>query len=179
MANNLINSNTSVFTLDKSHKLNEKGKINIDKLDNLLLNLKIISNIKEFDKLSIENNDISIDVPYLLQGFMRKWNGDSRINTIDTINFIIDSIFNISDNLLETELNIDDNLHCKINFNDNNSILFQKIVLGLSESITGLQNLKITYIGDVSIVSKLDLIITKIQNRINKINTMLKIVPKK
>ena len=51
----------------------------------------------------------------------------------------------------------------------------QKIVIGLNESINGLQNLKITYIGDVSITSKLDLIITKIQNRINKINAMLKI----
>ena len=53
------------------------------------------------------------------------------------------------------------------------------VVLSLNETIKGLQNLKITYIGDVSIISKLDLIINKIQNRISKINKMLKIDTKK
>ena len=178
MANNLINDNSPIYNIqnNNNHNNNETNK---DNLENLLLNLKIISNIKEFDKLSIENDDIRIDKPYFLQGVIRKWNGDSRINTIESINNIINEIFMISDNLLETELKIDNNLHCHIDFNDNNSILFQKIVIALSESVTGLQNLKITYIGDVSVLSKIDLIIIKIQNRINKIHTMLKIVPKK
>ena len=62
------------------------------------------------------------------------------------------------------------------NFKDDNSTIFQKIAINLSESIKGLQNLKITYIKDVSITSRLDIIINKIQNRINKIVQLLQIV---
>ena len=40
-------------------------------------------------------------------------------------------------------------------------------------SIGGLQNLKITYLNDVSTTSKLDMLIVKIQNRINKIKDMM------
>ena len=60
-------------------------------------------------------------------------------------------------------------------FKDNIISTFQTIVVQLSETITGLQNLKITYLKDVSITAKIDLIISKIQNRINKINNLMNI----
>lgn len=164
-------------TNDNSTNDNIKDTTYTNQLDTLLLNLKIISNIKEFDKLSTSNinNNIYIDSPHLLQSIVRKWNGDSRENTINIINNIVDSIFKISDKLLEEEVNVEMEQNSHINFNDNNSIIFQKIVISLTETISGIQNLKITYIGDISVISKLDIIISKIQNRISKINKMLKI----
>lgn len=171
-------SNTEL-NLNKSQISNLSDDEIEKKLESYLLNLKILSNIKEFDKLSTDGDNIIIDPPYIFQGLIRAWNGDSRTITITNINSLINYIFEISDILLEKELvNTSNNSKFLINkpkFMDNNSMLFQKIVIGLNESINGLQNLKITYIGDVSITSKLDLIITKIQNRINKINAMLKI----
>lgn len=189
MSNNSSLSNNDISpTLKGSNNdlnLNESQISNLSddeiekKLESYLLNLKILSNIKEFDKLSTDGDNIIIDPPYIFQGLIRAWNGDSRTITITNINSLISYIFEISDILLEKELvNTSNNSKFLINkpkFMDNNSMLFQKIVIGLNESINGLQNLKITYIGDVSITSKLDLIITKIQNRINKINAMLKI----
>ena len=189
MSNNLSLSNNDISAQLKSSndELNLSGSQTSNlsddeiekKLDSYLLNLKILSNIKEFDKLSTDGDNIIIDTPHIFQGLIRAWNGDSRTITITNINSLINYIFEISDILLEKELvNTNNNskfIIAKPKFMDNNSMLFQKIVIGLNESINGLQNLKITYIGDVSITSKLDLIITKIQNRINKINAMLKI----
>ncbi len=43
----------------------------------------------------------------------------------------------------------------------------------LSNASKGLENLKITYKDDVSIISKLDLIIDKINMRVEKINKIL------
>ena len=58
-------------------------------------------------------------------------------------------------------------------FKDSVISTFQTIVVQLSESVSGLQNLKITYLKDVSITARIDLIIGKIQNRINKINRLM------
>ena len=66
-----------------------------NRLDNLLLNLKIISNIKEFDKLSITNDNMFIDAPHIFQSIVRTWTGDSRTNTINTINAIMAGESNI------------------------------------------------------------------------------------
>ena len=56
---------------------------------------------------------------------------------------------------------------------------FLNITNQLSSSIRGLQNLKITYLNDVTTTSKLDLVIGKIQNRINKINKLMSIKKQK
>jgi len=150
------------------------------KLDNLLLNLKIISNLKEYDKISVNSENIIIDTPSMFQGIYRTWNGDSRKNTIGIIDSIINRIFEITDELLDEETCNQNRNHIIITMNnkpfkDNIISTFQTIVVQLSETITGLQNLKITYLKDVSITAKIDLIISKIQNRINKINNLMNI----
>jgi len=150
------------------------------KLDNLLLNLKIISNLKEYDKISVNSENIIIDTPSMFQGIYRTWNGDSRKNTIGIIDSIINRIFEITDELLDEETCNQNRNHIIITMNnkpfrDNVITTFQTIVLQLSETITGLQNLKITYLKDVSITAKIDLIICKIQNRVCKINNLMNI----
>ena len=149
-------------------------------LDNLLLNLKIISNLKEYDKVSVNSENIIIDTPSMFQGIYRTWNGDSRKNTIGIIDSIINRIFEITDELLDEETCNQNRNHIIITMNnkpfrDNVISTFQTIVLQLSETITGLQNLKITYLKDVSITAKIDLIISKIQNRVCKINNLMNI----
>ena len=147
------------------------------KITNLkLLNLKIISNLKEYDKLStMDKNVLCIDSPSMFQGLYRTLYGDSREETLNKLEDIINNIFEITDNLLNKK----NNSNCfNKNFDDDVSTTFQNIVMGLSESIKGLQNLKITYLKDVSITSKIDIIINKIQNRNNKIVQLLQIVLK-
>ena len=130
----------------------EYNKLNINKeeiadekkendLDNLLLELKIISNIKEFDKICIRKN-IEIDTPHILQSISRKLNGDGRDKTLDYINNIIISIFKIQDDLLKKEilnehnitpsstqlyLNKDKHIQ-KYNFKEETISIYQKLI---------------------------------------------------
>ena len=57
----------------------------------------------------------------------------------------------------------------------NGACLFNSVAqnIHLDESIKGIQNLKITYLGDTSINSELDLLISKIHNRIGQIKKIL------
>ena len=139
----------------------------------ILLNLKIISNIKEYDKVTTGQEHVEIDKPSILQGLRRALRGDSRINTLERINQIIDQAFKVTDEILEEEYDTNQpNLPTRP-FKEENSHLFQRFTMELLNASKGLENLKITYKDDVSIISKLDLIIDKINMRVEKINKIL------
>lgn len=190
---NKINSDT--ITSSEIEKPNTNETMDT-KLDNLLLELKILSNVKEFDKISIRDN-LVIDSPHMLQFISRKIGGDSRDKTINYIDTIINDIFSILDLLLEEEIekaepisiinktqytysdtNKNKNIsNKKNNFKDTTINIYQTINQNLTESIGGLQNLKITYLNDITMTSKIDMLIVKIQNRISKINNMMVLNP--
>lgn len=143
--------------------------------DNIILNLKILSNIEKLDKISINSDSITIDPPHILQSFYRTYNGDSRTNTIKMIDTIIKDVFDFTNDLLETQSLPwwNNNTTSEIKFKNDIISVFQELILHLNNSINGLQNLKLTYINDIAICSNIDLIISKIQNRINKINSIM------
>ena len=159
-----------------------------EQLDTIILNLKIIANIKEYDKLSIIDDKICIDTPYMLQGLWRKWYGQGRNETLECIKKVINDIFMFTDELLKMNSNRsfrsnpipiinntnNNNTHTNITgFKESNSCIFSTIMINLDESIKGIQNLKITYLGDTTISSELDLLISKIHNRIEQIKKIL------
>jgi hypothetical protein len=162
-----------------------------ERLDHLILCLKIIANIKEYDKLAIIDDKLCIDAPYILQGIWRKWHGQSRNETLNNIRNIIAEIFDFTDSLLrmnreskycsqpisihQDSPNVFSNTKSNENFGfrESNSCVFSTIMINLDESIKGIQNLKITYLGDTSVCSELDLLISKIHNRIEKIKKIL------
>ena len=137
-------------------------------------NLKIISNIKEYDKLIIdENKHIDIDSPTYLQFARRWWSGRNRLNTLNYLkNCVYRDAFIIIDNTLKNEIKNKINMNY---FEQSNHNILQKFLLDLKNSIRGLQNLKITYNNDVSFKSNLDVIIEEIEFRIEKIKETLKI----
>lgn len=145
--------------------------------DLILTNLKILANINANDKVTINNNNnISIDSPYLSQSLFRWFNGDSRNNTIKTIDIIISNTFRIIDSIYNDEIQKKNNDQSKSNYFENgNSQKLQTFSTELKNSIKGLQNLKITYKNDISICSKIDIDIEKINLRIKKINNLLTI----
>ena len=152
---------------------------NIDKEDLpdekiVFTNLKIISNIKEYDKLIInDNNHIDIDNPSYLQFMRRWWNGRNRLNTLTYLkDFVYKDAFIIIDNTLQNEMK---NKHNYNFFQHSNHNILQKFLIELKNSIRGLQNLRITYNTDVSCKSQLDVIIEEIEFRIEKIKDSLKI----
>ena len=158
-------------------------------LENILLNLKIISNIKENDKISTAYETIVIDRNDLLQGTRRRvYTGDSREKSLSVIDNLIKRILELTDDLFEKTEREKNEVRINIEkpsyqsyigktrdspFVDEPIATFQNVTVHLTTAIQGLQNLKITYLGDATTTSKLDLILGKIQNRINKINKLM------
>ncbi len=154
-------------------------------IDYVFLNLKIISQLKDGQKLRVRKiNDLDIldiDNRYIYKYFRGAY-GDNRDNTMSVIKHIIDLAYNISDEILyeETEETKNQNKTKKSPFDsdDDNTILFRKLVAEMENSLEGLNKLKITYEDDISISSMLDLLMSKITTRINKINGLFKITKK-
>ena len=167
-------------------------------LDYLFLNFKIISQLKEGQKLRIrELNGLEIlDIDTrLIYKYLRGMNGDNRDNTITLLKNLVDLAYTITDDILKEEFEFDSELsrkklanleqsehsehfsHKKSPFDtkDDNSQLFKKLVSEFENSLVGLNNLKATYQDDISITSLIEIIIGKLTLRINKINSLLKI----
>jgi hypothetical protein len=169
----------------------DDDNINYDDINNILLNLKIISQIKENEKIITLNNNIEIDNRYF-QSIYRWFSGDNRTISLTKIETVIDNAYNIIDCIL---INEDSLISHKINENNkfintnnknnkntsddllskSNSQLLTDFSFNLSNTIKGLDNLKITYKYDISINSKLEIIIDNMKDRINKIQNILKI----
>lgn len=143
-----------------------------ESIDNNILNLKIISKIEENDKLITSNNLLKIDRPTLLQG-MHRWIGnESRSNAIERLSEIYDEGFKITDDLLSKEKSLKENQN---ELCDTNSQVFQKYIVEFTNSLNGIDNLKKTYKNDVLILSQLEMIINKVNTRLEKMNDIFKI----
>jgi len=148
----------------------------LNTVDEKLVNLKIIAKIKKDDKLIFSGELLEIDdTQWLFKGLTRWYGKASRKQTIDKINHVINDVFSFIDNTLANEFShIPDKKHTHILKEDNSEIL-QKFLIHLNNAVEGLENLKITYIDDESIISKLDVIIDKIQVKTDKMNKILRI----
>ncbi len=156
----------------------------MEAIGNELLNLLILSKLQVGDKIMVYNNNIYINNGYF-QGISRKWNGDSRIKSIEIIEETVNAVFKFTDDLLNRELetsNIRNKSYSarvsgnyKTTFEDEVKTQFLNINKHLNGCCNGLQNLKITYINDINTTTKLSNIIEKITMRINKIDNLMKI----
>ena len=142
-------------------------------IDENILNLKIISKIRENDKLLTNNNLLAIDSPHLFQSVNRWYNNESRTITIDKLNDILDGTFAITKILLDQEKR--NNNKEKESLEENNSQIFQTFILEMKNSLIGLENLKKTYSEDILISSQLDLLINKLNTKIEKMSKMFTI----
>ena len=167
----------------KEKKDNTKNQITFNSTENILTNLKILSSIKPNEKLTKTNNILVIDPPTYIQGAYRWWNSDSRSDSMNEIENIIETSFSLIDEIYTNELegnttNNNDNYYSKrimpqTFFQNENSARLQTFSIELTNSIKGLQNLKLTYGSDISVCSKIDVLIDKINKRINKITKLL------
>merc|ERR1711907_739193 len=128
---------------------NNENNYNKDELDNILLKLNIISQLKENDKLVVNNNDFKIDNNNLQ--FVKRWYySENRENTLNKLNELMDTTVKF----------IDDNHINKI---------LRRILFSLKSSINGINYLKLTYKNDVNIITKIDLLIENINIKINEL----------
>jgi len=166
----------------KNGKRNENNKINKTQnkndIDTNILNLKIISKIREYDKLNTQqdSNLLEINSPKMFQGLGRWFNSESRNITMEKLNEILGKTFEITDKLIFEEKKINRNHGLNnLDLEENNSQIFQRFILEMTNSLSGLENLKKTYSEDILISSQLDLLISKLNNRLEKMNKLVKL----
>tara|TARA_B100000676_G_C17762127_1_gene672171 strand:+ start:44 stop:499 length:456 start_codon:yes stop_codon:yes gene_type:complete len=133
-------------------------------IDTILLNLKMLSQIKPNDKLYTEDGQIKIDTPTIMQGITRWMNDYSRTKTMDDLDNLINKTLEyVNTNIKKDERTEEDNRNC------------QKILVEISKSLTGIQNLKITYNDDTFIQSRLEVINEKTHEIKNELSRQLQI----
>jgi len=123
-------------------------------LNNIYINIKILSQIEENDKLIISNNLIIVD-KRCVKSLQRWYNSQSRRESINHIIHIINSIENY----------INDPYH------PYNNDMKNKLLKDLPGSLKGLTKLKKTYIEDIVILSEIDFVIDKIKDILKLLET--------
>lgn len=113
------------------------------KLDEIVLNLKLIAKIKQNDKMIVVNKLLNVDTR-VLQPLRRWYTSDSRMDTIAFIEFVILSALEC---LQKTKDNVYDD---------------ETMKRELLNTLSGLDNVSATYKIDTLIISKLDILKEKI-----------------
>jgi hypothetical protein len=143
-----------------------------DERELLIINLKIISQIKEHEKLSIKTMPLTIH-PFKssIIPFLRWFYGDSRELTLKKVKTIIDNAIKLYEHILtenEDQLIKKESLtRQEARLLEGNKHTLQQLWKGLQTSIEGLHNLKTTYINDNTSNARLDMIIDNISNFIS------------
>jgi len=136
-------------------------------IETLLLNLKIIGKIPENGRLRrSEQGTLAIDNSF---GFFRFMNGDTRKKAINDINEIISFGIEKCNDIINSkyfdEYYKSEQVTKRIdNEYTKNYELLIIIYSELKNCIQGLSNLKTTYIDDSTVLSRIDIIISKIEN---------------
>tara|TARA_B100000902_G_C27021375_1_gene769774 strand:- start:36 stop:488 length:453 start_codon:yes stop_codon:yes gene_type:complete len=130
----------------------ESSEFDILNYDDVVLNLKILSKIKEKEKLIISNKLFNIDKRYC-QGVCRFVTDDNRQDMLKHLNLILLHSFKIlDDKSISTEQ-------------------ISSLIEDLKKAISGLSCLKFTYKDDEVLCSQLDLLIDKIKEKIKLIDS--------
>ena len=142
-------------------------------LNQVTLNLKVMGDIKDGDKLSTVNKYIEIDSYSYLQCIYRKYNGDSRLKTLEKIDEVINDTISLSQQLLNNELN-NSNV-TNLPDNTSNAKILQDLIPDMIDASKGIRNLKLTYKNDVLTENKLDMAIKKLNDQVDKIKNSMKV----
>jgi len=135
--------------------------------DDLILDLKIISKLKPFNKLIVEGNKLFIDESYYFSSFIRYLNNQNRnqaIEYIESINVELEEHINRIIDLKNSDKNI---------LRDNPSSILVNLSHDLTLAVKGLKNLILSYCSDNYIVSKIEIIISNFELKIKKISEIL------
>lgn len=160
-------------------------------LDNIFVNLRIISKIPENGKLSTTSpGQVSLETDSYFSKVWRTLTGDSRNKTVKFLQRLISDATEISDNMINSlivnknlskqnndRVSIDVNIY---RLNDYNKKLQQlkKLVRELRNSKKGIANLHITYSTDADVTSKIEEIIDKIESQVSKIEKAILLIEK-
>lgn len=157
----------------------EKKKITDDMINQILYKLSIISYIKQGEKLYCDDeSNIFIDNSYI-PSISRYISNQNRVVTIKNIKDIIDDIIYITDFIYRNEISVKKNEKeknerlVKSFFKESNEKILKSFYIKMTCALDGLNNLKLTYGTDPTIKTSIDLLIGRIQTRINRLEGIL------
>ena len=148
----------------------EEDDVEMD-IETIILNMRIISEIKENDKLVANKKCLEIDTRYM-QSIQRWWYQDGRQNALIKISKIVNNLFDF----IDKTYGVNEKNKRPETFEEDKTHLFQRIHIILSNSIKGLENLKITYRNDIKTITKIDLIIEKINIKLEIMGSKIKLI---
>jgi hypothetical protein len=122
-------------------------------LEDVFINLRLISKINQGEKLLQTDKHINIDTSYF-QVITRWFRGASRNESISFIQKILAKAFDFSDKLIEDEI-------------DESSQKLLRLNTDLKNCLEGLANLKVTYMYDKLIQSEIDVLIDNVRSRLD------------
>jgi hypothetical protein len=122
-------------------------------LEDIFINLSLISKIEIGNKLTNNDKHINIDTSYI-KPISRWLNGDCRTNNLLFITSILQKSFEISNKLFIEQTNESAQILLRLNSE-------------LKNCIIGLTNLKQTYFGDKLVQSEIDVIIENIRTNLD------------
>lgn len=137
---------------------------------NLIVNLKVLSNIGAGYKMNTKGKFIELDDSTWYQWILRKYRGDTRQCSIEKLTKLMDTTKQIVENAIYDIKNNIDNDEKKatyLNLNAKEFLLLMKEELIKTKS--GIENLKDTYNYDTAISSQFEMHIILINKCINDI----------
>jgi len=157
----------------------EKKKITDDMINQILYKLTILSYIKQGEKLYCDDeSNIFVDNSYI-PSFTRYISNQNRVVTIKNIKDIIDDVIYITDFIYRNEISVKKNekekneRQIKSFFKESNEKILKNFYVKITCALDGLNNLKLTYSGDNTIKTSIDLLIGRLQTRISRLEGIL------
>lgn len=155
-----------------------KKKFTDDMINNILYKLTILSYVKQGEKLICYDDTINIDESYI-QSISRFFSNQNRTDAIDNIFKLINDSIEITDFIYRCELSVRKNIkekdqrQVKTFFKNSNEKILKQFYIKMTNAIDGLTNLKLTYNSDITIKTHIELLISRINTRIEKIESIL------
>ena len=157
----------------------EKKKITDEMISNILYKLTIISYIKQGEKLYCDDDlNIFVDNSYF-PSISRYMTSQNRSITLKVVTEIINDVIFITDFVYRNEISLKKNEKEKNDrqirtfFKESNDKILKNFYIKLTCALDGLNNLKLTYNNDITIKTNIDLLIKKIETRVDKLENIL------
>tara|TARA_Y100000361_G_C11161872_1_gene348004 strand:+ start:6222 stop:6767 length:546 start_codon:yes stop_codon:yes gene_type:complete len=147
-------------------------------VDRVLHDLKVISAIRENDKVFTENGMLNLDHGHFTSPFTRWVRGECRIKGLCAIGNVLSDAFAISENnfrKMENKEVISKTREATV-YRMKSYLLVCKIRAGVSDCLIGLKNLRSTYIKDTSITAKIDVIKESVTQGLRELDTSINII---
>ena len=122
-------------------------------VDHLLTSLKVISMIKEGQKVCVRNGHLSLEVQSTgVLTSLRRWiHSDNRQTTVSYIKSVVQNAIAVTKT-------------------HNNDTSITKLFKGLDEAITGINSLTVTYMNDATVAATLQVLKDRIQTELKMID---------